>query len=147
MILALIVTASATMVSAALDPFALAALSDHVVQGTVIAVEPRWHKKLIWTVAVVQSSSGAENLVWMPGGCIDGRCLTVAGVPSVEAGDEVYVFMRGNELTSLSQGLFYVSGNIAVRDTRGLAVAHGARPEARYSLADLEAAAEKIPGR
>ncbi|MBM4367227.1 MAG: hypothetical protein FJ102_13535, partial [Deltaproteobacteria bacterium] len=50
MILALLASAQATMVAKALDPFALAILSDATAFGDVTEVETRWEGGMIWTV-------------------------------------------------------------------------------------------------
>lgn len=139
--------ANATIVAASLDPAGLAQLSDGYVQGVVLDAAPRWSDGAIWTVARVEDARGWVSEVWLRGGCIQSVCMTVAGAPVVDEGDEVYVFLRGREPTSLSQGLFHLHGDEAVRDTATLAVAQGPKPVARYPLAELEWAAARLPRR
>lgn len=147
MFLAVISLVGATMVATALDPAGLARLSDGRAEGVVIHATARWSQGSIWTIAQLQHEDGHLTELWLPGGCVSGVCLTVAGVPRVEEGDQLYVFLRGREPTSLSQGLFYVQGDDAIRDTRALAMAQGPQPTARYALADLRDAGDDLPKR
>lgn len=147
MFLAMISFVGATMVAAALDPAGLARLSDGWAEGAVTETSTQWSEGSIWTIARLEDEHGRATELWLRGGCIDGVCLTVAGVPTVEQGDRLYVFLRGREPTSLSQGLFYVEGDTALRDTTALAVAQGPKPTARYALSDLRRAGAKLPQR
>ena len=147
MVLSLISLTYATMVNASLDPSGLAHLSDGFVAGTVVDTAPRWSEGGIWTVARVEDAQGWVTEVWLRGGCLDGVCMTVSGVPVVDEGEQVYVFLRGREPTSFAQGLFHVMGDDAVRDVSTLAFAHGPAPVAAYRLHDLEIAARELPRR
>lgn len=147
MFLALSSLVGATIVATSLDPAGLAQLSDGKAEGIVLDASARWSDGSIWTIARVEDENGWVTELWLRGGCIDEICMTVAGVPRVEEGDQLYVFLRGREPTSLAQGLFYVQGKDAVRDTATLAVAAGPRPMARYAVADLRSAAAGLPQR
>ncbi|MBM4366838.1 MAG: hypothetical protein FJ102_11545 [Deltaproteobacteria bacterium] len=148
MILALLASAQATMVAKALDPFALAILSDATAFGDVTEVETRWEGGMIWTVATLSLVDLDEEAeVWIPGGCMSGLCLTVAGTPWVDEGERVFVFLRDEQPTSLAQGLFHVEGDVAVRDTEGLAVREGAKPQAAYEMSEIRRAEATVPRR
>lgn len=148
MILALVAAASATMVDRALDPFALAILSDATAFGDVTDVETRWEGGMIWTVATLSLVDLDEEAeVWIPGGCLSGLCLTVAGTPWVSEGERVFVFLRDQQPTSLAQGLFHVEGDTAVRDTRDLAFRDGKEADAVYDMGEIRRAEATVPRR
>lgn len=145
MLLTLVTVANATLVADALDPAALAVLSDATAFGDVVDVRTVWEGSLIWTVAtldLVELDGTAD--VWIPGGCVGKVCLNVSGAPWVEPGERVFVFLRQNKPTSLAQGLFHVQGDVAVRDVRGLAFLDEAAPRAVVSLAELRAARPRV---
>ncbi len=138
MLLALLTSARATLVAAALDPAALAVLSDATVFGDVVDVRNVWEGGRIWTVATLDLVDLDESAdVWIPGGCIAGVCLTVAGAPWVEPGERVFVFLNHDRPTSLAQGLFHVRGDVALREFRGLTFLDGERPAPAVPLAEL----------
>lgn len=138
--LLLISAAHATLVAAALDPEALAVLSDATAFGDVTDIRTVFENNQIWTVATLDlvDLEGQAD-VWIPGGCIGGLCMTVPGSPWVSPGERVFVFLRDREPTSLSQGLFHVSGDVAARDTRGLAFLDGNTPAPRFDVDELRA--------
>lgn len=148
MILALFATAQATVVAKALDPFALAIISDATAFGDVTEVETRWEGGMIWTVATLSLVDLDEEAeVWIPGGCMSGLCLTVAGTPWVDEGERVFVFLRDDQPTSLAQGLFHVEGEVAVRDTEKLAFREGEKPQAAYEMSEIRRAEATVPRR
>ena len=145
MLLTLVAAAQATLVAEALDPAALAVLSDATAFGDVVDVRTVWEGPAIWTVATLDlvDLDGTAD-VWIPGGCVGGVCLTVAGAPWVEPGERIFVFLRKEKPTSLAQGLFHVRGEVAVRDVHGLAFVDGERPRAAVALAELRAAVPRV---
>ncbi len=137
--LTLIALAQATLVARGLDPSQLASLSDDTAYGDVVAVRTERTRQSLFTVATVRKLDGRGDVeVWLPGGCLDGLCLTVAGSPRVVTGERVFVFLHEGRPTSLAQGLFRVVGEEARRDVAGLAFATGAAPTPVYPLAALE---------
>jgi len=137
-VILLIAAAHATLVSAALDPEALAVLSDATAFGDVVDVRTTWQNNQIWTVATIDLvDGGSEADVWIPGGCISGLCMTVSGAPWIRPGERVFVFLRDHEPTSLSQGLFHIDGEVARRDTRGLAFLDGGVPQPEFDVDEL----------
>lgn len=144
MLLILAAVAQATIAAQALDPAGLAALSDGVAFGDVTEVRTLMEDERIWTVATVEAlDRGGATEVWIPGGCIEDLCLTVAGTPKVRVGERVFVFLRKNEPTSWAQGLFHVTGDVATRDTRGMSTRDGTTPTASFSLTELRKVAPK----
>lgn len=140
MILALLTAAHATTSTAALDPTALALLSDATAFGDVSEVRTVYEGTMIWTVATLQLVDlDDEAEVWIPGGCLGGLCLTVAGAPWVEPGERVFVFLRNQRPTSLSQGLFHISDGVALRDTHGISFTGGQKPAPAYDVEALTA--------
>jgi hypothetical protein len=136
--LMLLAMAYATLVARSLDPEGLARLSTGTAYGDVIAVRTEREPRTLSTVLTVRSLDGAPDVeVWLPGGCLDGICLTVAGAPTVEEGARIFVFLRGNQPTSPSQGLFRVEGDAARRDVRGLAFRDASVPTAEFALSTL----------
>ncbi len=145
MILALATQAYATLAVEALDPAALAVLSDATAFGDVVEVHSVFTGTLIWTVAtldLVDTNEFAE--VWIPGGCVGGLCLTISGAPSVVRGERVFVFLRDQRPASLGQGLFHVTGDEAVRDVSGLSFLDGERPATSFALAELRGAVPRV---
>ncbi len=143
MLLILAAVAQATIAAQALDPAGLAAISDGVAFGDVTELRTLMEDEKIWTIATVTGAKGeaplrgGETEVWIPGGCIEDLCLTIAGTPKVTVGERVFVFLRKNEPTSWSQGLFHVKGNVATRDTRGMSMSDGVAPKASFALSEL----------
>jgi hypothetical protein len=140
MMLALLSLAHATLVASALDPAGLARLSTSTVYGDVVSTRTERTARAIVTVATVRRLDGdGEVDIRLPGGCYEGLCLTIAGVPTARVGERVFVFLRGDEPTSWAQGFFEVTGGVARRDVRGLAFLDHTAPEATYPLAQLRA--------
>jgi hypothetical protein len=138
--LSLITLAHATLAARALDPTELAQLSNDTAYGDVVEVRTERTQGSLFTVATVQRLDGNGTVdVWLPGGCEDGLCLTVAGSPRVTPGERVFVFLRNGSPTSLAQGLFRVHGGEATRDVRGLSFAAGPAPVPSFPIAVLEA--------
>lgn len=141
----LVAPAHATIVDHALDPSALAVLSDAAVFGDVIDVHSVWEGGLIWTVATLQlTDMDAEADVWIPGGCVGDVCLTVGGAPWMAEGERVFVFLREGQPTSLAQGVFHVTGDSGVRDTTGLAFRDGGHPADKVPLVALKDAGKRV---
>ena len=146
--LLMIAAAHATLVASALDPEALAVLSDATAFGDVTELRTVFENNQIWTVATLDLVDlDGQADVWIPGGCIGGLCMTVAGTPWVRPGERVFVFLRDREPTSLAQGLFHVKGDIAERDTSGLAFLDGSTPEPRFDVDELRAFTPVAPPR
>ena len=146
MLLTLAATAHATLAAHALDPAALAVLSDATAFGDVVDIRTVFENNRIWTVATLDLVDlDGEADVWIPGGCVGDLCLTVSGTPWVRPGERVFVFLRQNEPTSWSQGLFHVEGNIATRDTRGLGFLDGVTPVASFDVTELRRYSPVIP--
>ena len=145
MILALATQAYATLAAQALDPEALAVLSDATAFGDVVELRSVFTGAFIWTVAtldLVDTDELAE--VWIPGGCVGELCLTISGAPAVVRGERVFVFLRDQRPASLGQGLFHVTGDDAVRDVSGLSFLDGERPATAFALADLRQLAPRV---
>lgn len=137
--LPLIALAYATLAARGLDPAELARLSTDTAYGDVVAVRIERARQSLFTVATVRQLDGGGDVeVWLPGGCLDGICLTVAGAPRVEMGERLFVFLRDGSPTSLAQGLFRVQGDQAHRNVAGLNFAQGAAPEPTFPITTLE---------
>ena len=140
--LLLIAAAHATLVAAALDPDALAVLSDASAFGDVTDVHTVLERGSIWTVATLELIDlDGQADIWIPGGCVGDLCMTVAGTPWVRPGERVFVFLHEGQPTSLAQGLFHVEGDRAVRDPSGLAFLDGRSPILEFDVDELRRAA------
>ncbi len=137
--------AYATVVNRALEPAALAVLSDAAVFGDVKDVRTTWEGGMIWTVATLELADlDAEADVWIPGGCVGDVCLTVGGAPWLAEGERVFVFLREGQPTSLAQGVFHVEGEVGSRDTSGLSFRDGVHPVDIVPVAELKTAGRKV---
>lgn len=137
--LAFVALAHATVMERALDPAALAVLSDAAVLGSVVSTESVLERGMIWTVATL----AVEDLdtlaeVWIPGGCVGGLCLTVSGSPWLDEGAQVFVFLHDGQPTALSQGVFRIEGEEAVRDLSGVSFRTGGPARERFPVAELQ---------
>jgi hypothetical protein len=113
--------ASATTYAEILDLGELTARSNRVVTGTVQEMDSFTRGSLIWTevkVSVDQALVGPETRELsfeLIGGTVDGLSLTVPGAPQFQAGQEVLVFVQGDELVGFGQGAFSLASTVASR--------------------------------
>ena len=99
--LALAATAQASTIRQ-LDPVALDAGSERIVEGTVVAKTTRWNAthtgfETSVTIAVDRTRKGPVTstvTVVVPGGELDGAQHIIVGTPAVELGDEARWFLR-----------------------------------------------------
>ncbi len=112
---ALILAASAAIMERPLTLDELAARSDRLVVGEIVATQVVESAGALVTVAQLQSESGERVQVRSIGGCTPDICYTVAGAPTLVVGDSVAVFLTGDRIVGFSQGLFHVVGADGIR--------------------------------
>jgi hypothetical protein len=114
--------------------------SSTAVHGQVRATYTEEKAGLIWTVVsleVFEGSNQEEIRFRVPGGCLDGLCLTVSGAPLVEEGQELVVFLRGDQLNNLALGLFHVEGNRLIQDSGEINFLQGYLSRDEFTLAEF----------
>jgi hypothetical protein len=130
---------------------ALAAGSDAVIRGRVLARESRWSGKRIQTFTRVRADAtwrgqaDSELMVVTPGGVVGDIGQKVHGAPSMEAGEEVVLFLRRDgpltyRVNGLAIGKFRVEGSVAKPSLEGMRVL-----EARGRSTDAERRVEPMP--
>jgi hypothetical protein len=88
---------------------AIAAASDQLVAGRVIATEARWDRSRIVTRVRLRADSGGAD-VWFehPGGTVDGLTMRVLGMPEFRLGERTMVLLARRlgrlRLVGLSEG-------------------------------------------
>jgi len=129
----------------------LAAASEQVVVGTVVALEATRDEsqRFIHTnvkIAVerhVRGRGPAEIVVRTPGGQLDGEAVLAHGAPSFTVGEKVLLF-----LTRWEDGALKVAGYVQGKST--VAVGADGQPRLRGGLADgrsLAAVADELSGK
>lgn len=103
----------------------LAQTSTAAAHGQVVSTQTEQSGGLIWTVVTLEVWEGINTSPTMtfriPGGCNEGLCLNVSGAPSVNEGDQVVVFLRGEQVNNFTLGLFHVDGDRLTHDFEDVA--------------------------
>jgi hypothetical protein len=95
--------------------------SSQIVTGTVASRQSYSWDGLIWTTVTLDVEDGlvgsASQTVSfeVPGGSLDGLHLTIPGAPHFETGQDVLVFLEGEELVGFGQGAFSLRSGVAER--------------------------------
>jgi hypothetical protein len=119
---ALLSPARAATYTETLDVDDLAERADRVVLGEVSAArtERTANGSLVtaYTVVIAETLRGTPAPALelrLPGGRLDGRSLTVPGVPRFTPEDRVVLFLKDGRLVGMGQGVLRVAGGLAVQ--------------------------------
>jgi len=121
----------------------LASTSTAAAHGEILSTETKLQGGLIWTVATLEVWEGMHTTSTIqfrvPGGCVGDLCLNVSGAPSVHEGDQVVVFLRGDQVNNLALGLFFVEGDHLLYDTGDISFARATVLPVLPTLTDFRA--------
>lgn len=126
------------------DLEALAAASDAAVYGSVISLRPEQTHGTIHTIVTVRTDEGSLVAVHLEGGCVDGLCMTVPGVPRVAIGERLFVFLLNGQPTRSALGLFHVRHPEAWAEPAGFAIPGSGAPAIQAPVRALIEAAGSL---
>lgn len=139
--------AAASTLAPVPDLEALAAASDAAVYGDVVSLTPRRVNGEIHTVATVRAEDGQLATVQLEGGCLEGLCMTVPGVPRILVGERVFVFLHNGRPTRSSLGLFHIRHPDEWAEPAGFAIPGSGAPAIQAPIrALIEAAGTLLVG-
>jgi len=114
--------------------------SDTLVHGEIQSLQPVLMGNRIWTLATLSVLEGthSETVQFrIPGGCLNGLCLTIVGTPQLEEGEEVVVFLNNGQITGFVQGLFRVENGELIQDLENVSFLHQSLVLSPPSMADI----------
>lgn len=150
-LIAIILPAQATTYGRVLEMGDMLNESEQVVRGTVAETSAEFGGDgLIWTTVTLdvdetlERTNAAQVSFRLPGGTVDDLSLTVPGAPAFEAGQEVMVFLDGDQLRGFGQGAFLVEEGRAWRGLGNALQAEPVRRPVTQLIGDLSAAEDCI---
>ncbi|MFZ5480670.1 MAG: hypothetical protein ACOZNI_28165 [Myxococcota bacterium] len=95
------ILAASLAYAAQIAPVDRDAVADTVASGEVADIWVESDAGLLWSVARLDDGT----VFRLPGGCLDGICVTVPGAPRIAVGDHVRVWLRGEDPVGLWAGI------------------------------------------